>query len=75
MKSCQTSVRYPIRQLVSYEKLGFQCKTSLTTLRKVIVPKGVGEVLHDLGWKFAMDEEMCALEKNDIWEFVSLPKG
>ena len=72
VRSFQTSVRYPI---VSHGKLGSQHKTFMTTLGKVFVPKGVEEALRDPGWKSDMDEEMCALEKNDTWKFVSLPKG
>ena len=75
VRSYRTSVRYPIGQFVLNEKLGSQYKAFLTTLGKVFIPKGVEEALRDPGWKSAMDEEMHALEKNDTWEFVSLPRG
>ena len=35
----------------------------------------VEEVLRDKKWKSAMDEEIRAIERNNTWELVELPKG
>ena len=36
---------------------------------------GVEEALRDKKWKSAMDEEIRAIEHNNTWELVELPKG
>ena len=35
----------------------------------------VEEAIRDPGWKAAMDEDMAALAKNNMWELTTLPKG
>ena len=37
------------------------------------IPKSVQEALTQLEWKKAVMEEIQALEKNKIWEYVKLP--
>ena len=44
-------------------------------LGNITIPKRVEEALQDPRWKAAMDEEMMALEKNNTWEIVTLPRG
>ena len=75
VRSCRSTVRYPIGQYVKYEKLGSTFKSFLTSLGEITVPTRVEEALQDPSWKAAMDKEMAALEKNDMWEIVCLPKG
>ena len=46
-----------------------------TSLYASVVPKNVEEALRDPKWKKAMEEEISALKKNEIWEKCHLPKG
>ena len=39
------------------------------------IPSHFQEALEDPKWKFAMVEEMKALQKNSTWEMVELPMG
>ncbi|RVW98030.1 Retrovirus-related Pol polyprotein from transposon RE2 [Vitis vinifera] len=50
-------------------------KTFTTNLNSSSVPKNIQEALVDPKWKEAIDEEMKALYKNDMWDIVDLPKG
>ena len=38
-------------------------------------PVNFQEATQDGKWRNAMDDEIKAIEKNDTWEFVALPKG
>ena len=38
-------------------------------------PVSFQEAAQEKKWRDAMDEEIKAIEKNDTWELVSLPKG
>lgn len=37
------------------------------------IPQTLQEALSDLKWRDAMHEQMRALHKNNIWEFIELP--
>ena len=41
----------------------------------MFVPNNLQDTLDNPKWKVAMAEEMKALQKNDTWELVELPKG
>ena len=41
----------------------------------MFVPNNLQDTLYNPKWKDAMVEEMKALQKNDTWELVELPKG
>ena len=38
-------------------------------------PSSFAEAEHDVAWQAAMKEEMEAVERNDTWELVDLPRG
>ncbi|RLN40738.1 hypothetical protein C2845_PM01G40940 [Panicum miliaceum] len=38
-------------------------------------PSSFAEAEHDAAWRAAMKEEMEAVERNDTWELVDLPRG
>ena len=75
VRSCRANVRYPISHYVKYGKLGTQYKAFLSLLDDIVIPKRVEEALQDPGWKAAMDEDMCALRRNNTWEITTLPQG
>ena len=75
VRTCRTNVKYPISHYVKYEKLGRNYRGFLTLLGNITIPSRIEDTLRDPGWKAAMDEEMMALEKNNTWEILPLPRG
>ena len=47
----------------------------LSQLSSISIPSNIQEALADLRWTKAMVDEMAALEKNNTWDLVSLPRG
>jgi len=58
IRECTKNPLYPITNFMSFEK----------------VPKTLHEALSNEKWKTVMREEMNALERNQTWEIVELPK-
>ena len=59
---------------MSYDKLSSNHRSFLTHLNTITTPKTVNETLDSKEWGEAMKVEMDALEKNETWELVELPK-
>ena len=69
-----SSVLYPISKVLSYSKLSsthFAYSCSLSTQAE---PTSYKEAVQYPEWKQAMDEEIQALELNNTWTVVPLPK-
>ncbi|GAA0149543.1 transmembrane signal receptor [Lithospermum erythrorhizon] len=73
-KGTRNCVKYPISMFVSYSNLASTFKAFITSLSSVIVPRNIEEALKILEWKVAVYEEMKALEKNETWNLVTLPR-
>ncbi|PNX84014.1 putative copia-type protein, partial [Trifolium pratense] len=67
--------KYPIANYVSTQRLSEPLKSFVHTLSSCHVPSGIQEALTDPKWVQAIKEEMNALQKNNTWCLVSLPKG
>lgn len=65
VQSCQSQVKYPLGQYVSYDKLGTQYKSFVSTLTSITIPRNVDEALGSEEWKRVMDEEIEALKRNE----------
>lgn len=63
---------YYIR-FVSYEKLSLKFQAFTTSLSKTEISKNKQEAHIHPTWRVAIQEEMGALERNDMWEIVKLP--
>ena len=74
-KGIRQCTKHPISQYVTFDRISNNHKTFLTALNSVSIPHDMQEALGDKNWRMAMEEEMKALNKNDTWEIVSLPKG
>ena len=66
---------YPISNYLSYDKLSENHKSYLAKLSDVSVPRDINEALGNLNWKKAVMEEINALEKNETWDIVNLPRN
>lgn len=67
--------KYPISNFVSNHRLGNSHASLVEELSTVTIPNNVHEAMNDTKWKKAMNEEMEALQKNNMWEIVKLPNG
>ena len=60
---------------VSYEKLSPSFYAFTSHLSSVKIPKTIQDALNVPEWKEAVLEEMKALDKNETWDVIDLPKG
>ncbi|KAH9698654.1 retrovirus-related pol polyprotein from transposon RE1 [Citrus sinensis] len=74
-KRVRSCTKYPMSNYVSYDKLSPNFLAFTSQLSSVEIPKNVHEALRVPEWRKAIEEEMRALEKNQIWEVTDLPKG
>ena len=56
------------------EALSQTARAFNTVLYFNMVPKNVEEVLRDLRWKKAMEEEISTLNKNETWKKCEIPR-
>ena len=74
-KGVRSCTSHPISNFISYEKLSPGYKAFVTSLTNIPIPSNVYEALQNPEWKKAIEDEVCALEKNETWELTDLPKG
>ncbi|CAL2259326.1 unnamed protein product [Prunus armeniaca] len=67
--------RYAIAHYVSNHRLSPECKAFMTRMDNIKIPTHVEEAFNDPKWAKAMNIEMEALQKNNTWDIVDLPKG
>ncbi|CAH9126355.1 unnamed protein product [Cuscuta epithymum] len=73
-KERRSCVKYPISNHVSYSRLSSTFATFSSIVSSVSIPSPIQEALSKPEWKKAVLEEMDALEKNQTWKVVELPK-
>ncbi|CAL2259304.1 unnamed protein product [Prunus armeniaca] len=66
--------RYAIAHYVSDHRLSPECKAFVTKMDNIKIPTRVEEAFNDPKWAEAMNIEMEALQKNNTWDIVDLPK-
>nr|GEX17042.1 putative RNA-directed DNA polymerase [Tanacetum cinerariifolium] len=74
-ESKRREVHYPISNYMSINQLMEPVKGFAFSVSTLTIPESVEEALNDSRWVEAMTVEMNALEKNNTWKLVSLPKG
>nr|GEY73510.1 putative RNA-directed DNA polymerase [Tanacetum cinerariifolium] len=74
-ESKRREVLYSISNYMSINQLMEPLKGFAFSVSTLTIPESVEEALNDLRWVEAMKVEMNALEKNNTWKLVSLPKG
>ncbi|XP_040868452.1 uncharacterized protein [Glycine max] len=73
-KGKRSCAKYPISQFVSTKNLSLQHQSFISAIDSIRIPTSVQEALKDENWVRAVNEEMGALERNEIWEIVERPK-
>jgi len=71
----QAKVKYPISKYVSSHRLSQSYASFVSQLSSIPIPSNIQKALADPRWTKAMVDEMAALEKNNTWDLVSLPRG
>ena len=66
--------KYPISNFVSNHRLASSHALRVEKLSTISIPGDASEAIKDERWKKAMNEEMNALQKNETWDLVYLPK-
>ncbi|BBN67319.1 transposable element gene [Prunus dulcis] len=73
--SPESKARYAIAHYVYDHKLSPECKAFVARMDSIKIPTRVEEAFNDPKWAEAMNIEMEALQKNNTWDIVDLPKG
>ncbi|CAL2270835.1 unnamed protein product [Prunus armeniaca] len=73
--SPEGKARYAIAHYVSDHRLSPKCKAFVTRINSIKIPTRVEEAFNDPKWAEAMNIEIEALQKNNTWDIVDLPKG
>ena len=74
-KQTRTCTKHPISSFLNFANLSTTHKAFLTNLHSIPIPTTLSEALQDDNWVQAMKAEMDALEKNQTWDLVLLPRG
>ncbi|KAG8472686.1 hypothetical protein CXB51_034612 [Gossypium anomalum] len=74
-KGVRQCTKHPIEKFTGYNSLMPSFQAFTATLDKEQVPTSIAEALKDPKWRRAVEEEICALEKNATWTITDLPQG
>ncbi|RVW36388.1 putative mitochondrial protein [Vitis vinifera] len=74
-KQPRSCTLHPISKSMSYNALSTKCRAFTTNLDRIQIPKNIQEALEIPEWKEAVMEKIRALEKNETWEVMNLPRG
>jgi Reverse transcriptase (RNA-dependent DNA polymerase) len=69
------AVKYPITNYVNTKNLNQPLKDFSEKVLSLEIPRNIDEALKDPKWVQAMNIEMNALNRNETWSLVELPKG
>lgn len=72
MRSC---IQHRNSNFISYTGLSPDFRAFVANLDSVQAPKNIQEALNQPRWKNVVCEEIKALEKNNTWDIIDLPKG
>ena len=73
-RECTRRPLYPLSNFASYKNLSPYFHAFVTQLSHFEIPKSIKDAMQVLEWKDVILEEMRALEKNQTWELIDLPK-
>ena len=74
-KAPRACTRHPIERFVSYKAVSPKYQTFISHLDSIKVPNNIDEAMAVPEWRQAVMEEMAALNGNNTWDVVNLPKG
>ncbi|PRQ53440.1 putative RNA-directed DNA polymerase [Rosa chinensis] len=69
------NARYPMTHFISYNKFSSAHSAFLSALDNTHEPQSFEEANHLAEWKQAMTDELQALNDNNTWSIVRIPKG
>ncbi|XP_060182349.1 uncharacterized mitochondrial protein AtMg00820-like [Lycium barbarum] len=65
---------YALNKYLSYDTLSPKYQAYVVVFSSTTEPKNYSEAMQDPRWVQAMKEEITALENNNTWQIVQLPK-
>ncbi|XP_070031655.1 uncharacterized mitochondrial protein AtMg00820-like [Nicotiana tomentosiformis] len=71
----KSNCAYPLSSYVYYEHLTPSYKAALNSYSSIVEPYSYKEAATDPKWIEAIKLEIAALEENNTWSIVDLPKG
>ena len=74
-KACLATYPHPLTSSFSFDKFTSSHKAFLTSVITNDEPHTFTEAMKHSHWREAMAKEIKALESNNTWDIVSLPKG
>jgi len=75
IRECTKHPLYPISHFVSFKRSFPPHRSFLTNIHRTSIPTTLSKALNSKNWRNAMNVEIQALERNNTWEIVDLPKG
>ena len=74
-KGKRSCTKHPISNYVSHSKLCSSFKVLTKNIEKTEIQRNIQEAIKIHEWGATVYEEMKALQKNETWDVVDLPKG
>lgn len=66
---------YPISSTLSYSQISSHHLAYINSITNIPIPQSYAEVRQSKEWTESADKELDAMEENDTWDVVPLPKG
>jgi hypothetical protein len=74
-KQTRSCTLHPISKFVAYDTLSSKFKAFVSNLDSTEIPRNIQEALGSPKWRKAVMDEMKALETNETWDVMELPRG
>ncbi|XP_022848827.1 uncharacterized protein LOC111371152 [Olea europaea var. sylvestris] len=74
-KPTRSCTLHPISKFIIYKTLSPRFRTFVSNLDNTKIPRNIQEDLETPKWRESVMEEMRALEANETWDIMELPKG
>ncbi|KAF3615583.1 putative NAC domain-containing protein 43-like [Capsicum annuum] len=74
-KKANGTVKYSLSDHLAYKEISQRCKVFLANISALVEPASFVEASKDQRWIEVMNLEVKALEDNNTWQVVDLPKG
>lgn len=75
ISSSASSTKYPLSQYISYSNFSSAYQHFVQNISHLVEPDTYEQAIKDPKWIQAMQTELKALQENNTWTMVSLPRG